>query len=80
MITKADCVAAPGMPDSNIEKVFFDEEKKVTVVLWKNGIRTKVTCHPQDTYDKEKALALCYMKYYFHNRGAFNNVLKEYCH
>lgn len=78
-ITKADCLAAPAMPDDNIEKVFFDEAKGVSVVLWKDGVRTKVTCHPEEKFDKEKALALCYMKRYFRNRGGFNKVLKKFC-
>lgn len=79
VITNASCVNAPRMEDDNIENVFFNKEKRTTVVKWKDGVITKVTCNEADQFDKEKALALCYMKRYFKNRGAFNKVIQHYC-
>lgn len=47
-----------------------------TVVLWADGTRTVVKCSPNDLYDPEKGLALCYMKKALGNTSrALNDVL-----
>lgn len=33
-----------------------------TIVIWRDGSKTMVKCSENDTYDAEKALALCFMK------------------
>lgn len=43
-----------------IEKVIFNPP--ATIVYWKDGTRTIVKCSANDTFDKEKGLAMCYMK------------------
>lgn len=67
-------------PSDCIENVYFNEEKGVTCVVWKDGKKTLVRCQSGDIWDKEKALALCYMKRVLGNRGSFNEVLKKYCY
>lgn len=67
-------------PKSGINKVIFNEIKKTTVVIWEDGVKTIVHCGPEDVFDREKGLALCYMKRYHENRGCFNETLKEYCY
>lgn len=78
-ITNATCVKAPDRPDDGIERVIFNEKKRTTVVIWKDGIKTTVKCDPRDTWNKEAALAMCYMKRAFRNRGCFNETLKKWC-
>lgn len=78
-ITAATCVNAPARPDSNIQNVIFNEEKRTTLVIWKDGVKTLVKCDPRDTWNKEAALALCYMKRAHQNRGCFNETLKRFC-
>lgn len=77
-ITKADIVKAPGRKPSGIHEVIFNEEKRVTVVLWQDGTKTKVSCAQGDAFDKEKAIMACYMKKLFDNRGYYNEYLKEW--
>lgn len=78
-LTRADCIEAPQMKDDKIKAVYFNEKKGTTTVVWKDGVKTTVRCHKDDTFNKEAGLALCYMKRIFDNRGAFNEVLKRYC-
>ena len=78
-ITAARCISAPKRPDDGIDKVIFNEAKRTTVVIWKDGVKTVVKCDPRDTWNKEAGLALCYMKRAHMNRGAFNETLKRYC-
>lgn len=61
-----------------IKNVIFNEP--ATIVFWEDGTKTVVTCdNKYDKFDKEKGLALCFMKKNFGNSGKFNNILKEHC-
>ena len=60
-----------------INKVIFTK-KKETIVLWKDGTKTVVTCQEGDEFDKEKGLALCIIKYIFGNIAEFNNIFKAF--
>lgn len=47
-----------------------------TIVLWSDGTKTVVRCGERDKYDKEKGLALCFMKKALGNTSrALNDVL-----
>lgn len=61
-----------------IENVYFNEEKRTTVVVWTDGIKTKLKCAPDDIFDKEKAIGLAFMKRFYGNGGKFNDILKKY--
>lgn len=62
----------------SIKNVYFNEEKRTTVVVWSDGIKTKLKCAPDDIFDKEKAIALAFMKRFYDNGGKFNDILKKY--
>lgn len=75
-VTGFDIVRAfYGLPEP--ENVIFHDP--ATIVYWDDGTKTVVKCGEDDTYDKEKGLALCYMKKYYGNKGNFNEVLKKWC-
>lgn len=49
-----------------------------TIIMWSDGTKTVVKCHEEDTYDKKKGLALCYLKkFYCDNKSRkLNDILK----
>lgn len=59
-----------------VEKVIFNEP--ATIVIWKDGTKTVVKCGENDIFDKEKGIALCYMKHIFGDKGSFNEILKKW--
>ena len=66
-----------GIDNLKIKKVVYNEP--ATIVYWDDGTKTVVKCQDGDIYDKEKGLALCYMKKITGNKsGIFNKVLKEW--
>ena len=77
-ITSAKLVDGLARPDDGLNKVIFDEAAGVTVALWKDGTKTIIRCQKGDVFDKEKAIALCYMKKALGNRGSFNETLKKW--
>ena len=77
-ITAAEWINNKPRPKDGLNKVIFDEEAGVTVALWCDGTKTIVRCQEGDTFDKEKAVALCYMKKVLGNRGSFNETLKKW--
>ena len=79
MITDCRVIRGAARPDDRIDKVYYNKEKGTTCVLWDDGTKTVIKCQPGDTWDEEKALALCYMKRVLGNRGSFNETLKKYC-
>jgi len=79
-ITSYTVIKGPRRPDDEIDKVYFNKEKGTTVVIWKDGTKTIVRCQPNDTWDPEKGLAMCYVKRSLGNRGSFNEVFKKYCY
>ena len=76
-ITKATPINS-ARPKDGLNKVIFNEEAGVTVALWYDGSKTIVHCQQEDVFDKEKAVALCYMKRALGNRGSFNETLKKW--
>ena len=60
--------------DMAYKRVIFNAP--ATIVLWRDGSKTVVTCQKGDQYDPEKGLALCFMKKALGNKGNFNNILK----
>lgn len=75
-ITSANLVDGTERPDDGLDKVIFNEN--VTIAIWKDGTKTLVRRQEGDTFDKEKAIALCYMKKALGNRGSFNETLKKW--
>lgn len=58
----------------SIDRIIFND--KTTIVFWKNGDKTIVTCQEGEEFDKEKAVALCIIKYIFGNIGYYNEIFK----
>lgn len=75
-ITSAKCILAPKRPKHDI-KVYSNEEKKTTVVIWPDGQKTIVKCQLGDEFDAEKGVAMCFVKKYFDNRSCFNDWMRE---
>ena len=64
-----------------VEKVIFN--KPATIVIWADGTKTVVKCQKDkngkyERYDKEKGLALCYMKKALGNKYDYYNVFGEW--
>ena len=57
------------------KKVIFNNP--ATIVYWNDGTKTVVKCLPGETYDKEKGLALCFMKKAMGNKGNYNNIFRK---
>ena len=57
-----------------IDRIIFND--RTTIVFWKNGDKTIVTCQEGEEFDKEKAVALCIIKYIFGNIGYYNKIFK----
>lgn len=66
--------------DGYIDRVWFNPVKGTTVVRWVDGSKTMVRCQKGETFDKEKGLALCYMKRTLGNKSSFNEILKKWCY
>lgn len=62
---------------SPISQVYFNEEKGTTAVKWYDGTTTKVSIQDGEPFDKEKGIALCFMKRKYNNRGAYFNIIKK---
>lgn len=75
-ITSATLVNGSARPDDGLDRVIFNED--VTIAIWKDGTKTVIRCQEGDIFDKEKAIALCYMKKVLGNRGSFNETLKKW--
>lgn len=59
-----------------VKKVIFNDP--ATIVIWDDGSKTVVKAQKGEKYDKEKGLALCYMKKMLGNKSNFNNVFREW--
>jgi hypothetical protein len=63
-----------------VEKVIFNNP--ATIVIWADGTKTVVKCQKNkngkyEKYDKEKGLALCYMKRALGNKYDYYSVVKN---
>lgn len=57
-------------------KIIFNPP--ATIVLWKDGSKTVVKCDDKDKFDREKGVALCFMKKALGNKSRqINDILKE---
>lgn len=66
----------PNPDQSEPKRVIFN--KPYTIVIWKDGTKTMVKCDEEDVYDKEKGLALCYVKKMFGNKGKYYDIFKKF--
>lgn len=59
-----------------IKKVIFNEP--ATIVFWEDGTKTVVKCSENETFDKEKGLAMAIVKKILGNKGNYFNQIKKY--
>ena len=62
--------------NNDIKQVIFNDP--ATIIVWKDGHKTVVKCEKGDTYNKEFGLALCLIKEFFNNTGAYNKIFEKW--
>lgn len=65
-------------PKDLIKNVWFNKEKGTVTVKWTDDQVTMIHCHEEDEFNLEKAIAICFMKKAYDNRGCFNEFLKKW--
>ena len=68
---------APRKPEKPYKQVVVNESKRTICVVWKDGTRTVMKCHPDDEWDEEKGIAMCFMKKVFDNRGCYYDTFRD---
>lgn len=63
------------VPHFDIQKVIFNDP--ATIVFWTDGSKTVVEAH-NETFDREKGLAMAVVKKYFGNKGNYYNNIKKW--
>lgn len=76
-ITEARLIKAPRRPEKPYKQVVVNESKRTICVVWKDGTSTVMKCHPEDEWDEEKGIAMCFMKKMFDNRGCYYDTFKN---
>lgn len=76
-ITEAHLIKGPRRPEKPYKQVVVNESKRTICVVWKDGTRTVMKPHPDDEWDVEKGIALCFMKRMFDNRGCYYNTFRD---
>jgi hypothetical protein len=59
-----------------IKKVIFN--KPATIVFWDDGIKTIVKCNKKDKFDKEKGIAMAFMKRICGNTSNYYKIIKQF--
>jgi len=76
-ITDAKLILAPPKPEKPYKKIIVNAAKEIICVLWKDGTKTIMKPQPDDEFDIEKGIAMCFMKKAYQNRGCFNDVFRD---
>ena len=76
-ITEAHLIKGPRRPEKPYKQVVVNESKRTICVVWKDGTSTVMKCHPDDEWDEEKGIAMCFMKKTFDNRGCYYDTFKD---
>jgi hypothetical protein len=76
-ITGAQLMMGPRKPDKPYKDIYVNETKRAICVVWKDGTKTIMKPHPDDDWDVEKGVALCFMKKAFDNRGCYYNAFRD---
>ena len=86
--------AEPMIKDHNkrikeIKEIIKDYEKRqisdvifnppATVVFWRDGSKTVVKAQDGEPFDKEKGLAMAYVKKCCGNLGNYNDIFRKWC-
>ena len=76
-ITEARLMKGPRRPEKPYKQVVVNKSKRTICVVWKDGTHTVMKCHPEDEWDEEKGIAMCFMKKVFDNRGCYYDTFKD---
>ena len=76
-ITEAHLIKGPRKPEKPYKQVVVNKSKRTICVVWKDDTRTIMKCHPDDEWDEEKGIAMCFMKKAFDNRGCYYDTFKD---
>ena len=76
-ITGVNLIKGPDRPKKPYKDIFVNEAKRTICIVWKDGTKTVMKPHPDDEWDVEKGVALCFMKKMFDNRGCYYNTFKD---
>ena len=69
-------IASVAVMMPTIKKVIFHDP--ATIIIWRDGTKTVVKCGENDTYDREKGMAMAICKRLYGNKGNYNNIFKEW--
>lgn len=58
----------------NVKRIFMNKDKGVFGIKMNDGEEIKVHLQKGDTWDTEKALLLCYIKWVNQNKSDFNEI------
>ncbi len=72
--------------DAYFRKLFSNELEVIdvifnnpaTIVFWNDGSKSVVKCDREDTFDKEKGLAMAIVKRLSGNKGNYYNLFKQF--
>ena len=76
-ITEARLIKGPRRPEKLYKQVVVNKSKRTICVVWKDGTHTVMKCHPEDEWDEEKGIAMCFMKKVFQNRGCYYDTFRD---
>lgn len=60
-----------------IHTILANHKKNAFTVAWADGTHTVIHLQEGDTWDNEKALAMCFVKKLMGNKGSFNDIFTE---
>lgn len=60
-----------------IQTILANKKKGVFTVVWMDGTNTMIHIQDGDTWDDEKALAMCFVKKLYENKGKFNDIFTK---
>ena len=60
-----------------IQAILANKKKGVFTVVWMDGTNTMIHIQDGDTWDDEKALAMCFVKKLYENKGKFNDIFTK---
>jgi len=76
-ITEARIIKYPRKPEKPYKQVVVNKSKRTICVVWKDNTHTMMKCHPEDEWDEEKGIAICFMKKAFQNRGCYYDTFRD---
>lgn len=61
----------------NMDKIFFNEKKGITTILWDDGTKTFSKTKEGEVFDYEIGVAMAFVKKFFKSRNDFKKIIEE---